>query len=72
MFLGQSQTKLWGRKFWSAGYFAETVGRVTSETIRYYIERQQGKHWKPEKYELFLMEEEPEDVFQLKLSAFSS
>ena len=37
--------KEWGSALWSAGYFYESVGRVTSETIEYYIERQQGKHW---------------------------
>ena len=37
--------KLWGNKFWSEGYFAETVGRITAETAKHYIERQQGKHW---------------------------
>jgi len=37
--------KEWGNALWSAGYFYESVGRVTSETIKYYIERQQGKHW---------------------------
>ena len=37
--------KLWGKKFWSAGYFAESIGRITSDSIIYYIERQQGKHW---------------------------
>lgn len=31
--------------FWSHGYFAETIGRVTSETVQHYIERQQKKHW---------------------------
>lgn len=34
-----------GDSFWSDGYFFESVGRITSERIRYYIERQQGKHW---------------------------
>jgi len=71
-FWDRVKSKLWGSKFWSAGYFAETVGRVTSETIKYYIERQQGKHWQAEKYEIFQLQEEPEDVFQLKLTAFSS
>ena len=37
--------KEWGSALWSAGYFYESIGRVTSETIEYYIERQQGKHW---------------------------
>ena len=36
---------LWGKSFWSDGYFYESVGRVTSETVKFYIERQQGKHW---------------------------
>ena len=36
---------LWGKSFWSSGYFYESIGRVTSDTIKFYIERQQGKHW---------------------------
>lgn len=36
---------LWCDAFWTGGYFYESVGRVTTETVRYYIERQQGKHW---------------------------
>jgi putative transposase len=41
----QIRPKLWGDRFWSEGYFAETVGRITAETAKQYIERQQGKHW---------------------------
>lgn len=37
--------KLWGKKFWSAGYFHRTVGAVTSETIKRYISEGQRKHW---------------------------
>ncbi len=36
---------LWGEKFWSAGYFCRTVGVVTSETVKRYIEEGQQKHW---------------------------
>lgn len=36
---------LWGDSFWSDGYFYESVGRVTTKTVVFYIERQQGKHW---------------------------
>ena len=36
---------LWEDSFWSDGYFYESVGRITSETIKFYIERQQAKHW---------------------------
>ena len=38
--------KLWGKKFWSAGYFHRTVGAVTAETIKRYITGGQKKHWK--------------------------
>ena len=37
--------KLWGKKFWSAGYFHRTVGVVTAETVQRYIEEGQVKHW---------------------------
>jgi len=37
--------KLWGDKFWSEGYFYESVGRVTNESIQHYITQCQGKHW---------------------------
>lgn len=39
-------SKLWGKKFWSSGYFYRTVGVVTKETTKYYIEKSQKKHWK--------------------------
>ena len=37
--------KLWGGKFWSAGYFYRTVGVVTAETVRRYVKESQKKHW---------------------------
>ena len=37
--------KLYGEKFWSAGYFHRTVGVVTAETVRRYIKESQKKHW---------------------------
>ena len=37
--------KLWGPKFWSAGYFHRTVGIVTSGTVKRYIAEGQRKHW---------------------------
>ncbi len=39
------KNKLCCDSFWSDGYFYESVGRVTSESVEYYIKRQQGKHW---------------------------
>ena len=37
---------LWGKKFWTGGYFYRTVGAVNSETVNRYVERSQNKHWK--------------------------
>ena len=37
--------QLWGDSFWSDGNFFESIGRVTSDNIKFYITRQQGKHW---------------------------
>ena len=37
--------KLWGKKFWSSGYFHRTVGAVTAETVKRYILEGQKKHW---------------------------
>ena len=36
---------LWGKKFWSSGYFYRTVGAVTAEHVQRYIEECQEKHW---------------------------
>jgi putative transposase len=45
--------KEYGDSFWSDGYFYESVGRVTSESVEYYINRQQGKHWANMDYEVY-------------------
>jgi len=37
--------KLYGKKFWSAGYFHRTVGAVTAETVKRYVAEGQKKHW---------------------------
>ncbi len=39
------QDKLWGKKFWSAGYFHRTVGVVTAVTVKRYVKESQKKHW---------------------------
>ena len=36
---------LWGDSMWTDGYFHETVGSVTADARKFYIERCQGKHW---------------------------
>ena len=37
--------KLYGKKFWSSGYFHRTVGVVTAETVKRYVAEGQKKHW---------------------------
>ncbi len=36
-YMDRVKIKLWGDSFWSDGYFYESVGRVTSESVEYYI-----------------------------------
>ena len=33
--------KLYGKKFWSGGYFARTVGAVNADTVKRYVEESQ-------------------------------
>ncbi|GHV25467.1 hypothetical protein FACS189465_3400 [Clostridia bacterium] len=35
--------KYWGQHLWATGYFCRTVGAMTEETIRKYIEGQQDE-----------------------------
>ena len=37
------QKRYWGQHLWARGYFCATVGAVNEETIRRYIEGQQGE-----------------------------
>ena len=39
--------KLWGDSFWSDGYF-RSVGSTTAETVWYYVQNSQRKHWLPQ------------------------
>ena len=38
-------SQLWGAKFWSSGYFYQTVGTITTESVKEYITKSQSKHW---------------------------
>ncbi len=40
---------LYGNQMWSDGYFHRTVGAVTTETMKKYVEESQQKHWIAEK-----------------------
>ena len=44
------RNKLWGKKFWSEGYFYRTVGIVTREAVQFYVEHSQKKHWRAVDY----------------------
>ena len=60
------RNKLWGKKFWTEGYFYRTVGAVTKDSVRFYIENSQEKHWKAVDYNYYKHEKE-----QLRLSDFN-
>jgi len=38
--------QLYGKKFWTGGYFYRTVGAVNSFTVHKYVRDTQQKHWK--------------------------
>ncbi|MBI3033640.1 IS200/IS605 family transposase [Candidatus Woesearchaeota archaeon] len=42
--------KLYGKKFWSSGYFYRTVGVVTAETVKRYVAEGQKKHWEEREF----------------------
>lgn len=39
------RTWLWGKKFWSRGFFYRSVGSTTAQAVKFYIETAQKKHW---------------------------
>ncbi len=55
--------KLYGKKFWSAGYFYRTVGIVTKESTMFYIEKSQKKHWTALDYEFYKQDKEQKSLF---------
>ena len=60
-----------GASFWSDGYFYESVGRVTSKTVKFYIERHKEKHWEHEDYDVHCFSTK-QDVHQTKLQAYGA
>ena len=50
---GRVRVKLWGKAFWSGGYFYRSVGSTTGEAIQYYIQHSQQKHWTALDYEAY-------------------
>ena len=62
---------LWGKHFWSSGYFFESVGRVTGDMAKFYIERQQKKHWQGDDYEYFNVHTKLKSEGQATLNDFA-
>ena len=58
--------KLWGDSFWSDGFFYRSVGAVTSDSIKYYVEHSQRKHWNIVDFEFYEAEKS-----QLLLKSFA-
>lgn len=48
----------WGDSFWSDGYFYRSVGAVTYEVMRFYVEKSQNKHWRKQSYEEYALEKQ--------------
>ena len=46
--------RYWGRHFWARGYFCATVGQMTEEMIKQYLEH----HFEPKPNDDFRMEPE--------------
>jgi len=36
---------IWGKKFWTGGYFYRTVGAVNAGTVKHYVAENQHDHW---------------------------
>ena len=61
---------LWGDKFWSGGYFAETVGRITTKKMKHYIDRMQARHRTTSNYHAYL-ETHPNDNAQTSIIEYA-
>ncbi len=61
-----------GASFWSDGYFYESVGRVTSETVKFYIERHKKKHWAHEDYDPYCRLSSKQNGIQTTLGSFNA
>lgn len=48
--------RLYGRKFWSSGYFYRSVGVVNTDTVERYVKESQKKHWRKESGQKKLVE----------------
>ena len=48
----------WGKSFWSDGYFYRSVGAVNYQTMKYYVEKSQDKHWQKQSYEQYAHEKQ--------------
>ena len=49
---------LYGDKFWTEGYFYRSIGAVTADAVKYYIENSQDKHWEVVDYETYKHQEQ--------------
>ena len=61
-----------GRSFWTSGNFHESIGNVTEEHVKYYIEKQQKKHWQHHTHEEYNQSSMTLLKSQTRLTMFSS
>lgn len=44
---------LWGDRFWTRGFFYRSIGATTSDSVKFYIDHSQAKHWEIVDYEFY-------------------
>ena len=49
---------LFGEKFWTEGYFYRSIGAATTDSIKFYIEHSQAKHWEVVDYDFYQYEKQ--------------
>jgi hypothetical protein len=59
--------RYWGRRFWEKRYFCATLGQMTEEMIKQYLEH----HFEPKPNEDFRMEPEMDASFSRRVSGLS-
>ena len=52
------EDKLYGKKFWTEGYFYRSVGAITSDSVEYYTAHSQKKHWEIVDFEFYKANEQ--------------
>ena len=61
-----------GKAFWTPSNFHESIGRVSSDHVKFNIERQQTKHWQHLTHDEYQLSSTGLSKSQTRLTSFSS